>query len=385
MQPANVNVAISTGTIVVVTIVAAAAIAVYESPEIRQFAEDCRRRIAVALHSLGDEINPRPRESQPRYNRPEDAEGFTMSSAEPGVDADEDSRRRQREELMYWNQVRLEKQERGEKSRLAEEQEQATRPRNNTRGSSFDDFLHEDQSAEKGTFVYNTGTDICNDLESLTQRRREGVRGLDRAAIYANPFADENNIEPEETQRAIGNSILSPQPSEYTDIYSAEDRKATRESTQTLAYEEPRAQLDLIDVTEAAESMPIEAPTTPRHYPWNENTYMSDTSASEQHPAFASIHAWADNSTGHDASFYSPLPVTPAPASIVSEPGLLSHDGDITPTDSESLAGSGDDIARDAVESEDDAMSEDGEGVSTPGSWTEVGSVVSEDDAGHHH
>ena len=36
----------------------AAAIAVYESPQARQFAEDLRRKIAIALHSLGDEINP---------------------------------------------------------------------------------------------------------------------------------------------------------------------------------------------------------------------------------------------------------------------------------------------------------------------------------------
>lgn len=376
MPPSNVNVAVSTGAIVVVTIVAAAAIAVYESPEVRQFAEDCRRRIAVALHSLGDEINPRARESQPRFNRPEDAEGFMMSNAEPGVEADEDSKRRQREELMYWNQVRLEKQEREEKKRLAE-QGQDGRPENRTRGSSFDDFLHEDQTAEKGTFVYNTGTEVYGDSEGLTQRRREGVRGLDRAAIYANPFADENHIDLEETQRAIDASIMSPPASEYTDIYSAEDRKSARESAQTL----PREEHVLVDV---AEPMQIEEPTTARHYPWNEDADMSGTSVSEQHPAFASIHAWADNSTGHDASFYSPLPVTPAAASVASESQLVHHDGDVTPTDSESLAGSGEDVARDAIESEDDAMSEDGEGVSTPGSWTEVGSVVSEDDAGHH-
>src|ERR1700726_3236764 len=146
MPPSNINVALGTGAIIVVTVVAAAAIAVYESPEIRQFAEQCRRRIAIALHSLGDEIHPR-RESesrQPRFNRPEDAQGFVQSSAEPGVDADEDSKRRQREELMYWNSIRLEKLA---KDKQKAETSQAT-------GRTFDDFLHEDHTAERGTYIY---------------------------------------------------------------------------------------------------------------------------------------------------------------------------------------------------------------------------------------
>ncbi|RAL66137.1 hypothetical protein DID88_005809 [Monilinia fructigena] len=75
------------GAVIVVSVAVAAAIAVYESPLARQFAGDVRRKIAVALHSLGDEINPNSR--QPRFNRPEDAEGFMQSSSEAGVDADE--------------------------------------------------------------------------------------------------------------------------------------------------------------------------------------------------------------------------------------------------------------------------------------------------------
>ena len=77
MPLSNVNVALGTGAVIVVTVVAATCIAIYESPEVRQFADDCRRRIAVALHSIGDEINPRTRSEsvQPRYNRPEDADG----------------------------------------------------------------------------------------------------------------------------------------------------------------------------------------------------------------------------------------------------------------------------------------------------------------------
>jgi hypothetical protein len=376
-QQSNVNVVLGTGAVIVVTVVAAAAIAIYESPEVRQFAEQCRRRIAIALHSLGDEINPRSEHEsqQPRYNRPEDAEGFLQSTASNGVDADEDSRRRQREELMYWNAVRLEK--------LKKENEQ-NKEKTRTRGSSFDDFLHEDPTAEKGTYIYNTGAELHGDSEEgLLRRRREGVRGLDRGSAFANPFADENQIEMEE-QHVMDKTLMSPDQSEFSeDLYGvSDDGRPTRESTKTFAREE-----QLVDISEptysstpqapisapAAFQSPQELPAEPYHY----DTYMANQDGES---AFASIHAWADNS--HHASFYSPLPVTPAaPLSVVSEPEDL--DGQATPTDSASLAGSGEDVGREDASSVDDVMSEEGDGIHTPGSWTEVGSVVSESDAGY--
>jgi len=213
------------GAIIVVSVAVAAAIAVYESPQARQFAEDVRRKIAVALHSLGDEINPAAQ--QPRFNRPEDAEGFIQStgSAEPDVDADDESRRRQREELMYWNAVHMEKMEKERK--MAGE-----RPANRSRGSSFDDFLQEDPEAEKGTYVYNTGTDVNGASEDGLRNR--GVRGLNHGSIYANPFSDEHNIDWDE-QRAIDASLMSPETSDrmevMSDLYSAnEDPKPSRET-----------------------------------------------------------------------------------------------------------------------------------------------------------
>jgi hypothetical protein len=211
------------GAIIVVSVAVAAAIAVYESPQARQFAEDVRRRIALALHSLGDEINPQ--NQQPRFNRPEDAEGFMRSAGgvEPGVEADEESRRRQREELMYWNAVHMEKLEKERKL-------ETERPTNRSRGSSFDDFLQEDDTAEKGTYVYNTGTDVNREAEPGLRNR--GLRGLDRSLIYANPFSDEHHIDLEE-QRAIDTNLIAPEPQyeTFSDIYSASEGHQTSRQT----------------------------------------------------------------------------------------------------------------------------------------------------------
>ncbi|TVY44566.1 hypothetical protein LSUB1_G000852 [Lachnellula subtilissima] len=383
----NHPVAVS-GAIIVVGVAVAAAIAVYESPQARQFAEDVRRKIAVALHSLGDEINPAAQ--QPRFNRPEDAEGFMESTgsagrAEPGVDADEESRKRQREELMYWNAVHMEKMEKERK--LAGEG-----PANRSRISSFDDFLQEDPAAEKGTYVYNTGTDV-NGVSDDGLRSR-GVRGLNHGSFYANPFSDDHNIDWDE-QRAIDASLVSPEASEkmevMSDLYSAqEDPKPSRETTATIAEQ-------LIDTSE--EPVPDPPVALPSLEMMQETNFTNMSERIRDDSAYASIHAWADNA---NTSFYSPLPVTPGattpqqqhepvPGSpAFSDPPLsVPGDGDMTPTDSASLAGSGSEVwaPRSGATSDADVMSIDGEGISTPGSWTEVGSVVSENDVGtgiHH-
>ncbi|TAQ90025.1 hypothetical protein B7494_g1636 [Chlorociboria aeruginascens] len=423
------------GAIVVVSVAVAAAIAVYESPQARQFAEDVRRKIAMALHSLGDEINPQPQ--QPRFNRPEDAEGFMQSTggAEAGVDADEESRRRQREELMYWNAVHLEKKT--EERKMPEK-----RPANKSRGSSFDDFLQQDANAEKGTYVYNTGADIHENAdEGLTHRRGASVRGLNAGSVYANPFGDEHNIDWDE-QRAVDASLMSPEASEKVEdehniinwdeqraidaglmspeapkqavdwelqraidasLASPEEFEKTEVMSDDLYTASPRPRFSsrVINVTEEEPlvdtSEPV--PDPPVSYPTIEEIMQQETYTNMAHPenVFASIHAWANNANN---AFYSPLPASPDGATPQQQEDESSHpavyddpdisvpgSGQATPTDSGSINGSGENVwaPRSGATSDADVMSIDGEGISTPGSWTEVGSVVSENDVGIHH
>ncbi|PBP17108.1 hypothetical protein BUE80_DR011969 [Diplocarpon rosae] len=361
------------GAIIVVAAAVAAAVAVYESPQARQFAEDVRRKITVALQSLGDETKPAS-QRQPRFNRPEDAEGFLQSqaAAEVGDDADEGSKRRQREELMYWNAVHLEKLEKERK--LA-----AGRPAKPSRVSSFDDFLQEDHTAEKGTYIYNTGADGGGEAEEGLRQR--GVRGLNKGSFYANPFGDENGIELEQ-QLAVDSSLMSPEESEraevMSDLYSAqEEPRESRQSSVTIAEQ-------LLKNSEPVSDSPVAVMEEPT---------IADNARGDG--AFASIHAWADNA---NSSFYSPLPVTPRFATpqpelrsgspAVSDPDVsVPGSGDATPTDSASIADSGEHVwaPRSGATSDADVMSIDGDGIATPGSWTEVGSEVSENDIGLHH
>jgi hypothetical protein len=277
---------------------------------------------------------------------------------------------------MYWNAVHMEK--------LEKEKKMAERPGNQSRGSSFDDFLQEDKDAEKGTFVYNTGADV--NMQAEEGLRQRGVRGLNRGSLYANPFGDEHGIEMEE-QRSIDASLISPEVSEkyevMSDLYSAnEEPRPSRETTATIAEQ-------LVDISDTV-------PDPPTSFPDEEVMMAGSINYTNMGPRddtpFASIHAWADSQ-----NFYSPLPATPRAASPVafetapgsptfSDPDVsVPGSGQATPTYSASVADSAEEVwapRSGATSDGDDVMSIDEEGVSTPGSWTEVGSVVSENDAG---
>jgi len=285
---------------------------------------------------------------------------------------------------MYWNALHLEKKQK-------EEDTSGTRHGAESSGSSFDDFLEADPSGEKGIYIYNTGSDVhqCSN-QNLIQRRGDGAKRIG-SALSANPFADDHTFEAD-MQRAIDASLLSPEPSEKfevmsDDLYDASIHAtgSSREMTATLAKQ-------LIDISEdSVPDPPVSCPTMEDLMQSGPNS--SDTGPSDE--AFASIHAWADDST--NPSFYTPLPATPAMASprqeqatITAEevddpPISLPGSGEATPTDSISLAGSGEEVwyPRSGATSEADVMSI--EGMSTPGSWTEVGSEVSEYDIGMHH
>ncbi|KAI0453072.1 hypothetical protein F5B21DRAFT_309374 [Xylaria acuta] len=391
--------------VIAVSFAVAAAIAIYESEELQRITEDLRRRIAIALHAFGDSITPQERENL--FNRPEDAEGFLQSrglgrGSVPGVDADAESLRRQREELMYWNAIRESKKE----------QEQKHRPRRST-SSNFDDFLEKDENAEKGAFIYQTGYAPANNEGSVRRRGTDGLRGLNYSMV-TDPFADEHGIE---SDIAFENSLMEPGRDEMSDIYSATDINAHHSSRTISPQRElpafapapPSASPALVEIAETVpadpqleikseqhSSPPPQRPSTSSLHEFELalDEYMTAGQDREDEgedatkdDAYSSIQAWAQNSASHHASFYSPLPASPAPpASEVGTDVELITDGDLTPTDSASLAGSGIDVANEIVSSRsfyDDVLSRSS-GMNTPTSWTDIESAAAESEGGVH-
>lgn len=400
MPPIN-QAAISAG-VIAVSVAVAAAIAIYESPELQRMATDLRRRIAVALHSLGDNIGPEHSNGEPLFNRPEDAEGFLQSG---DVDADDETRKRQREELLYWNAMKLSQEL---EKQTAENEKIKEREKLSRSGTTFDDFLQEDQTAnEKGTYVFNTGADVRNNDDGLVRRRgaSEGVRGLN-SSIYANPFADENGIDYNEME----DSQISPEKDEVLstdDIYTASPRPANSSLSRTLSPateslpELVPVEPERVVIFDATQPQVASTPSeSVAEAELGQDEYMTAGQDREmqqdEHDAYASIQAWAEQqqqaqrqNQESSRDFYSPLPVTPAaPLSEMSE-GEMVSEGQLTPTDSASVAGSGFDVANELASQNGsaskyyDVLSEDEDGIPTPAhSWTEVGSVVSESEDG---
>ncbi|RYC55549.1 hypothetical protein CHU98_g10657 [Xylaria longipes] len=346
-----------TAGVIAVSFAVAAAIAIYESEELQRITEDLRRRIAIALHAFGDSITPQERENL--FNRPEDAEGFLQSrglgpGSVPGVDADAESLRRQREELMYWNAVRESKKE----------QDKTHRPRGST-SSSFDDFLEKDENAEQGTFIYHTGHEPANNEGLVRRRGTDGLRGLNYSMV-TDPFADEHGIE---SDIAFENSLMEPAGDEMSDIYSATDVGAYH-SSRTMSPQH-----------EAPAFAPTPAPAFPALVDDKEDEGEEDATRND---AYSSIQAWAQNSASHGGGFYSPLPASPAPASEAGTDADFVTDGELTPTDSASLAGSGVDVADEVTSSRSFDVLSRSSGMNTPTSWTDVESQAAESEGGVH-
>ena len=388
--------------IVAASVAVAAAIAIYEIPEVRRAAEDLRRRIAIALHSLGDTVGP---DGQPRFNRPEDAEGFYQSH---DVDADEETRRRQREELMYWNLRREEEQQKEQQQQQGQDQPRQHRP---PQGFTFDDFLQPDRAGDRGTFVYNTGSNARDAESSNVLRRRgnpEGVRGLN-AGMLANPFGDEHAIELEDRTTHIARHnndedlsdiynatprILSPPqpfPAQPLPVPAATTSEVLFDFASHVPSEDDNPEQQNASSASTSRIVTLDRELAEDEYMTAGQDRDDDDEEENRGDAYASIQAWARSSSANaTAGFYSPLPSTPrAP---VSEPEVISE-GQLTPTDSASVAGSGVDVAHEmdaaaggeflvrGEHNDFDVMSETDGGLHTPRSWSEVGSVVSESES----
>ena len=424
-MPINHSAIVSAG-VITISVAIAAAIAVYESPELRRMADELRRKIALAFHSFGDVLEPNSRE--PLFNRPEDAEGFLQSrgSVDPGVVADDETLQRQRQELMYWNAVRLEKearelmerqraeeQQRQKRSEILAKSPQPDHPPQPRRATTFDDILGSHHGADGGTVVYNTGASVSAHDAGLVHRRPPGSSTGLNSSVFSNPFGDEHQIS--DDQQA-SYSLMAPSRGEMPELElqrntrSVQSASLVAEYTGSILYDDvptptrrssvptPQAPAPILEWSHPEEHSRVAAVSSAPSQGRLDSPAPSITVGNESSPGavsgsqeaprspFASIQAWTQ-SQNSNPSFYSPIPVSPAaPLSEVSEPDVISH-GDLTPTDtdSESLAGPGEDVSHE-VESRGDnfgVMSES-EGLPTPASWTEVGSVVSEDDSAVH-
>jgi len=170
------------GLIIAASVLVAAGIAIYESPQVRQWVDQSRRKIAIALHSLGDDIHPR-RSSE--------------------CSDDYEARQERREEIIRRNRNELIRRAReegiavdlDELARIGREDVEMTerrqRRKTNASSRSFDDIVSSDGTLKVEDAATKTVTGIeTND----TGLRKRGPTGFESGAAIANPFADETLV-----------------------------------------------------------------------------------------------------------------------------------------------------------------------------------------------
>ncbi|KAH9871074.1 hypothetical protein J1614_006648 [Plenodomus biglobosus] len=355
------------GIIIAASVIVAAGIAIYESPQVRQWVDQSRRKIAVALHSLGDDIQPRrPSESSDDF----------------------DARAKRREELIRRNRNELIRRAReegvavdlDELARIGDEAAEMGRKRQDGRGKdsgnrtrSFDTLVSDDGMLRGDT------TATTNNSSDAGLRKR-GVAGFaagsSTAATMSNPFSDDTVLFDHDGQE---DEAPSPKPFTYIEPTS-------RESTATLqpntATSPPATLIDLTPDTKSGQDPQPPTTTDPLETSQAVQSFYSFTSSPSRPTTPTSSNCVPTPTlTPRSTRSLSLSSTSTTPASPIA---ILSMQNS-THADSASYANSYansyvDADARSEVFSEggftDAGFSEGGDrdGIMTPSSWTEVGS-----------
>ena len=356
--PHRPNHPFATGLIIAASVLVAAGIAIYENPQVRQWIDQSRRKIVVALHSLGDEIQPR---------RP--SESFD----------DFEERKRRREELIRRNRNELIRQAReegiavdlDELAKIGTEDAACAEKRScANRSKSFDELVGSDGMLKQEAMA--TGNAVSDN-----HVRKRGVAGFTAgtaaAAALMNPFADENVLF-DVGDDDDDNEAPSPKPFVYEEP-PPRSHSATVEAEMppTEAPVETFLSTSLIDLTSEPQSVYLH-PETQLPSPSAPLQNSSTEQAAQSFYSFVSSHdeRCEEISTGTLTPRSERSATTGA--SIVP-----SHADDIAVL---SMQNDSDHDAHSEVFSESgftDAEFSDFElgdraGVMTPNSWTDVGS-----------
>ena len=253
------------GLIIAASVLVAAGIAIYESPQVREWVDQSRRKIALALHSLHDELQPRrPSESEGEFDARQERvrrkrNELVKRARDEGVAVDLD-------ELVRIGREEAESGQRGAWGRA-------------DRSKSFDELVGADGALKVGGVASGAET-------SAGVRKRGGGGGggsggasagfaagaLAGAAAVANPFDDDNMLfdvgDGEDTFVSTAASTATPTPA--GDAAEADMETETDKEPDSTTHTSPAplaATTPLVDLTPDADPhshalSPFEPPTT---------------------------------------------------------------------------------------------------------------------------
>ncbi|KAE8394891.1 hypothetical protein BDV23DRAFT_146555 [Aspergillus alliaceus] len=320
---------VAKGIIITVSALVAAGIAVYESPQFRQWVNNSRRKIAVALHNLGDEIQPRNPASPTRQD-------ISMTE-ELGPEAEE-RRRLAREELQRRRSVLEEHRKR----------------RESAPSGSFDKLVDDDgRLLRTDSPDTSAGPASSTAVEVTTSQVTQRGKQTDSSTPMAGTGSSGALLTRENLQVAIPAAVA-------------------------VGAGAGAASAMLIDYTPTTETSGMDFSTATPNHAEVERPASRSSSHTEGYSEVLFAHpGLSTNDSGRDMrSPFSDL-------SDVDSTGAERGDRPSTP----STAGSFSQIYESAADEwSDGTLSDHGRsthGVATPASWSEVGSVVSNEELQH--
>lgn len=345
-----------TGLIVLAVVVVAAGAAALENPQVREWLENSRRKIALALHSLGDEINPRVK--HPRRNDP--------SMEEDETEAAEERRRRARAEIMEKGRIMEEKRRSKRKSKSKDD-------RSST--GSFDTLVDRDgmlKNAGATDKSHATTTAVEAEPAATNRRPANPVRALHEsvdAAISLRQLSSPTAAHPEdalmtEYEREMRNTWNLPLPHPSPPASSTHASESLLEFTPTSEFPDP-------DIIVPGSSNNSNSHDRNPNHRLEQTDYFSLASSHSSH----TLSETAPNTLFHHAHDHHPHPISaPSISSIADSSSSSSDHVHVHASDAEAGEGEG------SISDTDGVWSEYGDGIRTPASgWTDVGSVVSGD------
>jgi hypothetical protein len=329
------------GIIIGVSVIVAAGIAVYESPQFQRWVQNSRRKIAMALHNLGDEISPSESSSI--------LQDISMTE-DPGEAAAE-RRNIAREELLRRREFMETRRRR-----------QSSSSSSSTTAVSFDSLVDREgrlrsEAAEGDNEAVKTTTSTAQSTAVETADETEMVQRRAVQPASSEPLTEGRLQAQRELMEAMEQdrlrlAIPASEASSHHPSESLVDLTPTSEFPDTelgaSAVSSARGQMnqsEYFSITSLPEAQ-NEAETQPSEYFY-------------AHPSEPSVHS---PEPSHPEDPFQDYNVSTAS----SVPGSLSHVQD--------------EVSSDGTMSEWDHATD---GVATPASWSEVGSVISSDD-GHH-
>ncbi|OJD25083.1 hypothetical protein ACJ73_03551 [Blastomyces percursus] len=354
------------GLVITVTILLAAGIAVYESPHVKQWVRNSRRKIAIALHNLGDEINPQERSTD---RRP--ADDISMSE-DLGEEA-EARRKKAREEILRRASILEARKNRSSSGSVG----------------SFDDLV--DKYGRLKAQSTQPQQPLPKDIKPQAHASGVQVTNPDTVHLRSGAFSD------------LSTSISDMAPKISAEHLQAildnidRDRIRTTLNSETSSHHPSES---LVDLTPTSENPGMDFPNfahsdiqgqdqdqgqSQQEDPTSQSSYFS--LASSQHTEDGEPDFYYARPPQADQNSTAPL----HPLQYESENPFADQQRSHTiqsVSSAPSIASSLSHIQNDPFERMSDGTLSDLEsvhdGTHTPASWSEVGSVVSSNDGNHH-